>query len=319
MLASDFSNKQYPRDGFGHALLELGEKNKEVVVLTAGVSESVRTHWFAEKYPERFFQMGIAEQNMIGAAAGLSLVGKIPYASSFGSFMPARSFDQIRVSVCYNEANVKLVSTHCGLNTGEDGASAQMMEDISMMRALPFMSVIAPCDYLETKKAVIAAADYPQSVYIRVGREKSPVITTESTPFKIGKAEVFREGKDVTIVACGLMVLEALKAADELAKENIKAEVINLHTIKPIDEKTIISSAKKTGAVVTAEEHQIYGGMGSAVAEVLAKNYPVPMRMVAMNDTFGSSGKNDELFRVYGLDARAIVRQVLSIKASTKH
>lgn len=313
MLASDFSNKQYPRDGFGHALLELGQNNPKVVVLTAGVSESVRTHWFAEKFPERFFQMGIAEQNMVGAAAGLSLTGFIPFASSFGSFMPSRSFDQIRVSVCYNEANVKLVSTHCGLNTGEDGATAQMMEDISMMRALPHMSVISPCDYLETKKAVIAAADYPGAVYIRVGREKTPIITTDSTPFKIGKAEVFREGKDVTIIASGLMVIEALKAADELMKQNIKAEVINLHTIKPIDSKAIISSAKKTGAVVTAEEHQILGGVGSAVAEVLSRNRPTPMRLVGMNDTFGVSGKMDELFKAYGLDASAITKNALSV------
>ncbi|MEK6967074.1 MAG: transketolase family protein [Nanoarchaeota archaeon] len=313
MLAEDFSSKQYPRDGFGHALLELAEKNPRVVALTAGVSESVRTHWFAEKFPDRFFQMGIAEQNMIGAAVGLSLTGFIPYASSFGSFMPSRSFDQIRVSMCYNKVKVNLVSTHCGLNTGEDGASAQMMEDFSMMRALPNMTVIAPCDYLETKKAVIAAANYPESVYIRVGREKTPVITTESTPFKIGKAEIFREGKDVTIMACGLMVFEAIKAAKELEKQNISAEIINLHTIKPIDSEAIIKSAKKTGAVVTAEEHQIYGGMGSAIAEVLSQNYPVPMKMVAMNDVFGVSGRMDELFKAYNLDSSAIVRQALAI------
>ncbi len=311
MLAKDFSNKQYARDGFGHALLELAEKNPNVVALTAGVSESVRTHWFAEKYPERFFQMGIAEQNMIGVACGLALTGKIPFASSFGSFMPARSIDQIRVSVCYSQANVKLVSTHCGVTTGDDGASAQMMEDIAMMRSLPHMTVIAPCDYLETKKAVIAAAMHPGAVYIRVGRDKIPTITTESTRFKIGNAEVLREGSDVTIIACGLMVYEALMAAEELASQNISAEVINLHTLKPIDSSTLLSSVKKTGCAVTAEEHQIFGGMGSAVAETLALHHPTPIEMVAMPDQFGGSGKADELLKAYKMYSATIVAKAL--------
>jgi len=301
------------RDGFGEALLELGRKNKDVVVVSADLAESTRCLDFSKKFPERFIEVGVAEQNMAGVAAGLALEGKIPFICSFGVFSPARNWDQIRISICYNKVNVKIIGAHAGLNVGEDGATHQALEDIAITRVLPNMTVIAPCDYEESKKAVWAAAKFEGPIYIRFGREKSPVMTLPKTKFQIGKAEVFKEGDDITIIACGPMVYEALLAAKELKKEKIQAEVINCHTIKPIDTKTIIHSAKKTNRVVTIEEHQVNGGLGSAVAEVLSQNYPVPMKIIGMPDKFGESGTGKQLLDKYGLNSKHIVNEVKSL------
>jgi transketolase len=298
------------RDGYGEALLELGKKNKNVIVLCADLEESTRTIDFAKKYPKRFVEVGVAEQNMAGIAAGLALEGKIPFMSSFAVFSPGRNWEQIRVSICYNKANVKIVSSHAGLNVGEDGATHQALEDIATMRAIPNMTVIAPCDYLETKKAVMASAKFKGPIYIRIGREKTPIITTKRSGFQIGKAQILRQGKDVTIIACGPMVYEALKAAEELAKQKISVEVINCHTIKPIDKNTIIKSAKKTKRVVTVEEHEVNGGLGSAVAEVLSQNYPVKMEIIGVPDKFGESGTAKQLLDKYGLNYKNIIKKV---------
>ncbi|MDD5341524.1 MAG: transketolase family protein [Patescibacteria group bacterium] len=298
------------RDGYGEALLELAKKNKNVVVLCADLEESTRTIDFGKKYPRRFVEVGVAEQNLAGIAAGLALEGKIPFMSSFAVFSPGRNWEQIRISICYNKANVKIVSSHAGLNVGEDGATHQALEDLATMRAIPNMTVIAPCDYLETKKAVMAAAKFKGPIYIRFGREKTPVITAKQSRFQIGRAEILRQGKDVTIIACGPMVAEALKAAEELAKQKITAEVINCHTIKPVDRGTIIKSAKKTKRVVTIEEHEVNGGLGSAVAEVLSQNYPVKMEIIGMPDKFGESGTAQQLLDKYGLNKNAIIKAV---------
>jgi transketolase len=298
------------RDGYGEALLELGKKNKNIVVLCADLEESTRTIDFAKKYPKRFVEVGVAEQNMAGIAAGLALEGKIPFINSFAVFSPGRNWEQIRVSICYNKANVKIVSSHAGLNVGEDGATHQGLEDIALTRVLSNMVVIAPCDYLETKKAVLAAAKFKGPIYIRYGREKTPIITTKQSRFQIGKAEILRQGKNVTIIACGPMVYEALKAAEELAKQKVSAEVINCHTIKPIDKNTIIKSAKKTKKVVTVEEHEVNGGLGSAVAEVLSQNYPVKMEIIGVPDKFGESGMPKQLLDKYGLNSDNIIKMV---------
>lgn len=308
--------KKAPRDGFGEGLLTLGETMLNVVGLTAGVVESVRMDEFAKRFPDRFFNVGIAEQNMACIASGLSLSGKIPFAATFGSFM-ARAMDHIRVSIAYGNLSVKLCATHCGLNVGPDGATAQMLEDLAMFRVLPNFTVIVPADFYEAKKSTIGAAFIKGPVYIRVGREKTPVMTTEDTKFEIGKAELFNEGKDVTIIACGPIVYNSLLAAKELEKENISVRVINNHTIKPIDVNTIVRTAKDTGAIVTVEEHQINGGLGSAVSEVLAQNYPVPVKFVAVNDVFAESGSSAELMKAYGLTSQDIanaVREVLKRK-----
>jgi len=294
------------RDGFGEALLELGKNNKSVVVVSADLAESLRLLDFAKKYPQRFIEVGVAEQNMAGVGAGLALEGLIPFICSFAVFSPGRNWEQIRVSVCYNHANVKIVSSHAGLNVGEDGATHQALEDIALMRVLPNMTVIAPCDYEETKKAVLAAAKIKGPVYIRFGREKIPVISGKPK-FQIGRADILRQGKEATIIACGPMVSEALIAAEELAKQKISAEVINCHTIKPIDQTTIIKSAKKTKKVITIEEHQVNGGLGSAVAEVLSQNYPVPIKIIGMPDKFGESGTAKQLLNKYNLTAKRIV------------
>jgi transketolase len=297
------------RQGYGDALVELGRR-KDIVVLSGDLTESTNTKKFENVYPEKFFQCGVAEQNMVGMAAGMALEGKTPFVSTFAAFVPYRTLDQIRVSVCYNNLNVKFGSTHAGLSVGEDGATHQALEDIAVMRALPNMTVVVPCDYEEAKKAVMHAAIIKGPVYLRLGRSKVPVITSKTTPFHIGRAEYFRKGHDVTIIACGLMVQEALKAADELFDEGIHAEVLNSHTIKPLDEDKILASVHKTGAVVTAEEHQVHGGLGSAVAELLAKRKPVPMEFVAVNDKFGESGKTEELMEKYHLTHKDIVKAV---------
>ncbi len=308
------------RYGYGEGLVALGEKNDKIVVLGADLTSSTCANWFQEKFPKRFFQIGIAEQNMTNVAAGLSLVGKIPFVSTYGVFSTGRAWDQIRTTVCYAKLNVKLGSAHGGISVGPDGATHQALEDIAVMRVLPNMTVVVPTDSIETKKATIAIAEKVNGpAMVRFGREKVPVITSEETPFELGKAMVFKEGSDVSIIACGVEVYYSLLAAKKLEEEGINVEVINLHTVKPIDSKTIIESAKKTGAVVTAEEHQVMAGMGSAVAEVLVQNYPVPMQFVGVKDSFGTSGEPLNLMNAFNLTETAIikaVKKVLELKKS---
>ncbi|MDP3995149.1 MAG: transketolase family protein [bacterium] len=306
--------KAATRDGYGQALLELGEKNEKVVVLSADLEESTRSNVFAEKFPDRFVEVGVAEQNMAGLAAGMAYAGYIPFMSSFAVFSPGRNWDQVRVSICYSKANVKICGGHAGISVGEDGATHQAMEDIAITRVLPNMVVVVPADAEEARKATLAATDTQGPVYVRLGRMASPVFTTHKSPFEIGVANVLASGKDVTIVACGHMVYRALEAARDLEKKHkIIAEVINCHTIKPLDEKTILASAKKTGAVVTAEEHQIHGGLGSAVAEALAENRPVSMRFVGMPNAFGESGGAEELLEKYGMTKEKIIKNALDV------
>jgi len=302
-LAGNLDNpeKIATRDGLGKALMDAGAKNENLVVLSADLAESTRAQWFADKFPERFFQCGVAEQNMMAVAAGLGLDGKVAVATSFSVFSPGRNWDQVRVSVCYNESNVKICSTHAGITVGGDGATHEALEDIAIMRVLPKMTVLAPCDFWEAKKATLAAIETPGPFYVRYGREKTPSITTEQTPFEIGKAYVFKEGSDVAIVANGAMVFEALMAAKELEAQGVSAAVVNLPTIKPIDAQTLEKIARQCGCVVSAEDHQISGGVGSAVAESLSKTYPVPQEFVGMRDCFGESGKASELMKKYGM------------------
>lgn len=297
-----------PRDGYGNALLKLAEKNDKFIVLDGDVAMSTRTSWIRDKYPEKFVDIGISEQDMVGTAAGLALSGMVPFATTYCVFLAGRAWDQIRTSVAYGDTNVKLAGAHAGINVGPDGASHQSMEDAALMRVLPNMTVIAPCDALETEKAILAVADHDGPAFVRFGREAIEVITDEDTPFEIGKARLIRDGSDVAIFANGPMVYEAIKAADELAKEGISALVADVHTIKPLDEEFIIAAAKKTGAVVTAEDHQKIGALGGAVCECLSENCPTPVTRVGMPDTFGESGKMEELMAKYGLDCPAIVK-----------
>ncbi len=313
------------RDGYGDGLLIAGEVDKNVVVLCADLTESTRSQKFAEKYPDRFFEIGVAEQNMAAMAAGLGVSGKIPFISSYAVFSPGRNWEQIRTTICYNDSNVKIAGHHAGIMTGPDGATHEATEDIAIMRALPNMRVFVPCDAIEAKKATVAAAKLWGPTYIRFAREKSPVVTTEDTPFTPGKAEIFWQspstgslqagsgrGKkpEVAIIATGVLVHNALVAAKELEKEGIGTIVVNVHTIKPIDEQKITEVAKKTGAVVTVEEHQVIGGLGSAVAEVLVKHIPVPQEFIGMQNTFGESGNPWELVKKYGMDVKDIVMAV---------
>lgn len=305
------------RDGYGEGLVELGEKNLDIVVLTGDLSESTRAHKFEEKYPDRFIECGVAEQNMVGIAAGLALSGKIPFVSSYAVFVPGRCWDQVRVSVAYSNANVKIAGAHAGISVGPDGATHQALEDVASMRALPNMVVIVPCDKEETRKATLAAAEHKGPVYFRFEREKTEEITTKDTPFKIGQAEVFKKGADVTIVACGPPLYKALVAAHELEKAGVGVEVINSHTIKPLDEVTLTHSARKTGCVVTVEDHQVTGGLGGAVAETLARNFPVPIRFVGVQDHFGESGQPEYLLKKFGLSVENIkdkVKEVIRAK-----
>lgn len=301
------------RDGYGEGLVALGEKNKDVIVLTGDLAASTRASKFEDKFPERFIECGVAEQNMMGIAAGLALSGKIPFVSSYAVFVPGRCWDQLRVSVCYSKANVKVAGAHAGISVGPDGATHQALEDVASVRVLPNIVVMVPCDVHESKKVTMYAAEHKGPVYFRFAREKTPVITTEETPFRFGKAEVYREGDDVTIVACGPLVYQSLVAAKELEKDGVSARVINNHTIKPIDKLTIASAAKETGAVVTVEEAQINGGLGGAVAETLAENFPVPMERIGMPDTFGESGKPEELLEKYGMSVKKIKEAVKSV------
>ena len=294
--------------GFGEGLLEAGEKNSDIVAIGADITASVKINAFAEKFPERFYSMGIAEQNCVGVAAGLALAGKIPVFATYSVFAALRTTDQIRISVCYNNLHVIIAGAHAGISVGPDGATHQALEDIAIMRVLPNMTVLSPCDATQTKLATIAALNELKCpVYIRYGREAMPDFTDITQKFEIGKGQLLKKGNDLTIIATGHLTWEALQAAYNLEKEGINARVINIHTIKPIDEEIIINAAKETGAFVTAEEHQIYGGFGSAVAEVLAKHFPVPGEFIGMNDSFGESGKPLELMEKYGMTAKHIV------------
>jgi transketolase len=301
------------RNGYGEALIELGEKDERIVVLTGDLAESTRVLEFAKRFPGRFIECGVAEQNMMGVAAGLALTGKIPFISSYAVFSPGRSWDQLRVSVCYSKAGVKVAGAHTGISVGPDGATHQALEDIAITRVLPNLTVIVPCDYLETKKATLALAYKDGPVYFRFGREKTPVMTTNETPFEIGKAEIFRDGVDAVIIGSGPVLYNGLMAAQLLEKEGLSVMVVNNHTIKPIDRKTIAQAAKKCGAVVTLEEHQTMGGCGSAVVEVLAEECPVPVEMVGMPNCFGESGEPNELIEKYGMDVQSVVRAVRKV------
>lgn len=296
------------RDAYGKALIELGKENEAVVVLDADLSTSTKTAGFAKEFPERFFNIGIAEQNLIGCAAGFAASGKIPFASTFAVFATGRAYDQIRNSIGYPHLNVKIAATHAGLTVGEDGGSHQMLEDIALMRAIPGMTILVPADGEETTQVIFAAAQYEGPVYIRLGRSKVPGIFPEYYKFEIGKAVVIKEGTDVALMAMGIMVGEALKAAKELGEQGINAAVVNISTVKPIDVATIVKIAQQTKAVVTCEEHNIYGGLGSAVAEVLVEHCPVPMERVGVMDVFGESGQPQELLEKYGLTAEKIVQ-----------
>jgi transketolase len=298
------------RVGFGHGLVELGEKDERIVVLVGDLMESTNVNFFAERFPQRFIQVGVAEQNMALLAAGLSLIGKIPFFSTYGAFAAYRCLDMLRITLCYSNVNVKIGGAHGGISVGPDGATHQAMEEISILRSIPNMHLIVPCDYWETKKATIAAAAVNGPVYIRFGREPVPVVTEESTPYIFGKANTYREGGDVAVIACGTLVYESLVAADLLAGEGIECRVIDMHTIKPIDREAIVKAARECGAVVTAEEHQVMGGLGGAVAEVVVTQQPVPMEFVAVMDRFGQSGKPDELMAAFGLKSKDVVAAV---------
>lgn len=302
------------REGYGDGIVEAARKNEGIVVLSADVTTSTYSHKFKEEYPERFFQVGVAEQNMAGIAAGLALEGKVPFIAAYAVFNPGRNLDQIRISICYSKANVKIIGSHAGLSSGPDGASHQALEDIVLMRTLPNIIVLVPCDCAEAKKAVKAAADYIGPVYIRLTREETPVFTTPQTPFAIGRSQVFMPGKDLTIFACGPVIYEALKAAQELKiKKGVGVEVVNVSTVKPLDEKTILESARKTRKVVTIEEHQISGGLGGAIAEFLSEKMPVPITRMGVKDSFGESGGYRELLEKYELSTEHIKSTILSL------
>ena len=301
------------RDGYGDGLVELGASDPRVMVLTGDLAESTRAHLFQKKFPERFVECGVAEQNMMGVAAGLALSGKIPFVSSYAVFCPGRNWDQFRISVCYSNANVKVAGAHAGISVGPDGATHQALEDLAITRVLPGLTVVVPCDYFETKKATIALGKMIGPAYFRFTREKTPLITTKKAPFTIGKHLVLRQGTDTTIAACGPLLYQALVAAEQLSKQKIKVEVINCHTLKPFDEKTLVGSVKKTGCCVTVEEHQIIGGLHGAVSETLGRNCPVPIEAIGMPNSFGESGEPQELLEKYGMTVPAIVRAVKKV------
>jgi len=302
-----FSEKKDTRSGFGDAMTELGSTHPNVVALCADLTGSLKLEKFQEKFPDRFFQTGIAEANMICMAAGLTIGGKIPFTGTFANFSTGRVYDQIRQSIAYSDKNVKICASHAGLTLGEDGATHQILEDIGLMKMLPGMVVINPCDYNQTKAATKAIADYVGPVYLRFGRPAIPVFTDPNQKFEIGKAWMVNEGTDVSIFATGHLVWEAIKAGEILAEKGISAEIINIHTIKPLDEKAILDSVKKTGCAVSAEEHNILGGLGESVARTLSTHYPTPLEMIGTNDTFGESGTPDQLMEKYGLSANYIV------------
>ena len=310
-----FTDKKDTRSGFGAGIAELGRTNPKVVALCADLVASLKLDTFIKENPDRFIQCGIAEANMIGISAGLALSGFIPFPSTFANFGSGRVYDQIRQSVAYSGTNVKICVSHAGLTLGEDGATHQILEDIAMMRSMPEMTVINPCDYNQTKAATIAIADYDGPVYLRFGRPVMPVFTAADQKFEIGKAWTVNEGKDVTIFATGHLVWEAIQAGEILEAEGIDAEIINIHTIKPLDEEAILKSASKTRCVVTAEEHQLNGGLGDAVCQVLSRNLPTPVEMIGVNNSFGESGTPAQLMEKYGLDAKHIVAAVKKVMA----
>ena len=299
------------RDSYGEALIELGEENKNIVVLDADLATATKTIGFKNKFPERFFDIGIAEQNMIGTAAGLALGGKIPFASTFAIFATGRAYDQIRNGICYSKLNVKIAATHAGITVGEDGASHQALEDIALMRAIPNLIVLSPSDYIQTKWIIKKAAEINGPVYIRLTRPKTEEIYDEKVNFEFGKAVVHGDGNDATIIATGVTVAEGLKAQKELKEKGINIRVLDIHTIKPLDKETIIKAAKETRKIITVEDHNIIGGLGSAVCEVLSENYPVKVKRLGINDEFGMSGKWNELMEYYGITSNNIVKSVL--------
>jgi transketolase len=301
------------RNAYGEALVEIAEERKDIIVLDADLAHATMTHIFAEKFPERFFNIGIAEQDLMGVACGMAHTGFTVFASTFAMFGAGRAYEVIRNAICYSNANVKIALSHSGLCVGEDGGSHQCLEDIALMRILPGMTVIVPCDWIEAKKAVRAAAAIDGPVYLRIARPPIPAITEVSTPFEVGKANVMRDGKDVCIIATGLVTHEALKAADILKEQGIEAAVINMHTIKPLDTKTILFYANKCHAIVTAEEHLMAGGLGSAVAEAIMGKVNTKFGMIGVNDTFGRSGTPDKLFEAFGIDSKAIVNKCKSL------
>lgn len=311
-MQSEFPPLTPMKNGFGKALAELGERNKNIVCLGADITNSVGMNFFKEKFPERFFSFGIAEQNSVSVAAGLALSGKIPVFSTYAAFSAMRTADQLRVSVCYNNLHVIVGGAHAGISTGPDGATHQALEDIAVMRSLPNMTVISPCDENQARLATIAAIKQSDSpCYIRYGREPVPNFTDTEDNFVIGKAQVLKKGTDLTLIATGSMVWTAICVTEELQKHGFSASVINMHTIKPLDNEAIIKAAQKTGKIITIEEHQIFGGLGSAVAEVLSQNYPVKLKIIGMPDCFGESGKPDELLEKFGLDKMGILKTCL--------
>jgi transketolase len=313
MKKYSFTEKKDTRSGFGAGIAEVGKTNPNVVALCADLVASLKLDAFIKNNPQRFIQCGIAEANMIGVAAGLAISGYIPYATTFANFGSGRVYDQIRQSVAYSGTNVKICVSHAGLTLGEDGATHQILEDIAMMRSMPEMTVINPCDFNQTKAATIAIADYEGPVYLRFGRPVVPVFTDPNQNFEIGKAWTVNEGKDVSIFATGHLVWEAILAGELLEKEGIHAEIINIHTIKPLDEQAILQSVSKTGCVVTAEEHQLNGGLGDAVCQVLSRHLPTPVEMIGVNNSFGESGTPAELMKKYGLDAANIIKAVQKV------
>lgn len=301
------------RNGFGDGLVLAGEANKNIVALCADLTESTRMEAFKKKFPERFVEVGVAEQNLVTVGSGMAAAGKIPFVASYATFSPGRNWEQIRTTICYNDQPVKIVGSHAGISVGPDGATHQALEDMAIMRVLPNMVVVCPCDAIEAKKATQAIARNGKPSYLRLSRDKSQVVSTEETPFEIGKAEVFKEGNDVTVIACGVMVYQALVAAEELEENHISVRVINNHTIKPLDEKTILAAAAETGGIVTAEEHQKAGGMGSAIMELVTEKHPVPVIRVGIDDRFGESGEPQELMKHFGLTSKEIKKAVLHV------
>jgi transketolase len=296
------------RDGSGEAMVELGRTNENVVVLSADLTDSTRAGWFKKEFPRRFIGFGVAEQDMLGAAAGLALSGKIPFACTFGVFASGRAWDQVRVSVAYMNLDVKIIGTHGGVTVGEDGATHQALDEVSLMRILPNMTVIVPADAIEAYKATKKASEYKGPVYIRLGRNPAPILTKKDDPFEIGKGILYRDGKDVTIIACGHSLYEAKKAHEKLKSQGIEARVINLHTPKPLDEEILLKAARETGAFVTVEEHTIFGGMGGAVCEFVSQNCPIPVKMLGIRDQFGQSGAPLELLKHFNLTTDDVVR-----------
>lgn len=313
MKKFSFTEKKDTRSGFGAGLLEAGKKNENVVALCADLVGSLKMEAFIKEFPERFFQIGIAEANMMGIAAGMTIGGKIPFTGTFANFSTGRVYDQIRQSIAYSDKNVKICASHAGLTLGEDGATHQILEDIGLMKMLPGMTVINPCDYNQTKAATIAIADHHGPVYLRFGRPVVPIFTDPDQKFEIGKAWMVNEGTDVSIFATGHLVWEAILAGEKLAEMGINAEIINIHTIKPLDEEAILKSVAKTGCVVTCEEHNRLGGLGDSVAQVLVKNNPTPQEYIAVDDSFGESGKPADLMKKYGLDSENIIQAVQKV------